>query len=665
MTTRMYNGPCKRGDLPRLLALGMLLLSLAPGASAWSKWEEYRVHVMLPVAEAVAQLEHHLEGQPNDATAWHVLATVHMAAYLRDCDAVTVSLPRDEGDERPFALTLPQIQLRTVAQRLPKVSLKRTDHLFDAIRAWARATKQAQVTPWAWVGLGWAFFEARDRIVVCSSLIQDPADHARQLGFKTYNESFWIPQALDAFRKAGIPSTPVPHWSTMAKRGPDLLYPSHPAPGDEASWYIVAILEAKSILSEPEQKELARRREVAQHFYGMEPLTPFGVRDPAHQPPELVEAFPTPPEALAASELLYRAYDASLVITPSRDAGLPDVCRPNKISLAQMRMPAVSELTAAYLENHHKSLELLDAALRESSFCAHLYYFEEAKDTRALGGMGRDLGPENTYVDFMRLLSIMALYELTSGDEEAWLGSLRRLGALAETLHDAIIGTSQIIRRLLWDRVVDAVELAVNEANLSPACLARVEALLRADDFRPGLRRGYEATLVLAQMPAPYGQPQSWMDEYAPSIAAIQRDLEKPFPDTFSSALRFEREEMGHVGGRTVLRMTETTARLRAARAALAVEQHRLKYGTLPERLEEISDEFRHAVLEDPFTGGPLRYLRSGDGFTVYSVGKDLHDDAAHVANRTRDLDIPFAVRMAKPELSYEQLDARNTRLGL
>jgi hypothetical protein len=643
------------GATPRLLALGMLLLSLAPVASAWSKWEEHREHVMLPVAEAVAQLEHHLEGQQNDATAWHVLAMVHMAAYLRDCDAVTVSLPRDEGDERPFALTLPQIQLRTVAQRLPEVSLKRRDHLLEAICAWDRATKQAQVTPWAWVGLGWAFFEARDRLAVCSSIVQDPDHHAQQMGFKTYNESFWIPQALDAFRKAGIPSTPVPHWSTMAKRGPDLLYPSHPAPGDEASWYIVAILEAKTILSEPEQKELARRRDVAQHFYGMAPLTPFGVRDLTHQLLEFVDAYPTSPEAVAASEELFRAYDEALVIAPSRDIGLPYVDHPAEISVARMRDPAVFKVAAAYLENHRKSLQLLDSALRASSV-----RIDPFRD------MSRgEIGLVYPYMHLEQLLLLKSLVESALDKGDAWLDTLHSLRKLAETLGDEPDLFAQLTRYRLWNSILDAIELVTTQSVLSRAQMAAAETLLHAENFRHGLSRGYEASLLILPLVPRHGPHQFSIEEVGPGIEAILTDLEKPFPDTFSSALRFEREDMRHVGGSAVLRMTETTARIRAARAALAVEQHRLKYGTLPERLEETADEFPPAILEDPFTGGPLRYLRSGDGFIVYSVGKDQMDDAAHRVNPVEDLDVVFTVRMAQPELSYEQIRTRYAWQGI
>ena len=43
--------------------------------------------------------------------------------------------------------------------------------------------------------------------------------------------------------------------------------------------------------------------------------------------------------------------------------------------------------------------------------------------------------------------------------------------------------------------------------------------------------------------------------------------------------------------------------------------------------LADLVPRFLAAVPTDPFNGAPLRYKRSEQGFIVYSIGPDGHDD--------------------------------------
>ena len=74
---------------------------------------------------------------------------------------------------------------------------------------------------------------------------------------------------------------------------------------------------------------------------------------------------------------------------------------------------------------------------------------------------------------------------------------------------------------------------------------------------------------------------------------------------------------------------TKSFARLRTARAAVAVEQYRLAKGLLPETLEDLTPEYLDAVPLDPFDGKPLRYKKLEKGYVVYSIGEDETDDGA------------------------------------
>jgi hypothetical protein len=68
-------------------------------------------------------------------------------------------------------------------------------------------------------------------------------------------------------------------------------------------------------------------------------------------------------------------------------------------------------------------------------------------------------------------------------------------------------------------------------------------------------------------------------------------------------------------------------ARARAAQVALVVEQYRRAEGDLPQNLGLLMPNRLQTVPDDPIAGKPLRYLRLGRGFVVYSVGQDGKDD--------------------------------------
>jgi hypothetical protein len=68
-------------------------------------------------------------------------------------------------------------------------------------------------------------------------------------------------------------------------------------------------------------------------------------------------------------------------------------------------------------------------------------------------------------------------------------------------------------------------------------------------------------------------------------------------------------------------------AQAQAARAAIAVMRHRLAHGVLPQTLADIDPAFWPEDMDDPFTGEPLHYRQTNNGFMVYSVGENGKDD--------------------------------------
>lgn len=78
-------------------------------------------------------------------------------------------------------------------------------------------------------------------------------------------------------------------------------------------------------------------------------------------------------------------------------------------------------------------------------------------------------------------------------------------------------------------------------------------------------------------------------------------------------------EGLGGVGFPFEKDLTQT-ARIRCAIAGLNAERERMRTGEWPGAIGE--------TLNDPFTGNPLKVLRTEGGFVVYSVGPDGEDNA-------------------------------------
>ena len=98
----------------------------------------------------------------------------------------------------------------------------------------------------------------------------------------------------------------------------------------------------------------------------------------------------------------------------------------------------------------------------------------------------------------------------------------------------------------------------------------------------------------------------------------------------------------------------ENCARFRVAQAALAIERYRLASGgDLPQRLNDLPPSLVPAPIEDPFDGYPLRYSRSGNGFVIYSLGKDRKDNGGESRRPeqawTDSYDISMRVQYGEP----------------
>ncbi|MBI2948796.1 MAG: hypothetical protein HYY23_14245 [Verrucomicrobia bacterium] len=105
---------------------------------------------------------------------------------------------------------------------------------------------------------------------------------------------------------------------------------------------------------------------------------------------------------------------------------------------------------------------------------------------------------------------------------------------------------------------------------------------------------------------------------------------------------------------RAITNHAEAVAVFRNTSASLAVERFRLKYGRMPESLDETVPGFLDQAPLDPFDGKPLRYKRLNPGYMIYSVGPDRKDNGGvtpQIPGRSlrstaqKPLDITFTVK--------------------
>jgi hypothetical protein len=129
--------------------------------------------------------------------------------------------------------------------------------------------------------------------------------------------------------------------------------------------------------------------------------------------------------------------------------------------------------------------------------------------------------------------------------------------------------------------------------------------------------------------------------------------LEQPYPKALDdlSALEASTDKLaaanayavfGNIRIRNLNRMAqddaEALAGLYVVRIGFGCRLYRLKFGTYPETLAELSAKLPEHFKElpaDPFTGKPFLYKRTADGCMVWSVGGNRNDDGG---DRKKDI---------------------------
>ena len=71
----------------------------------------------------------------------------------------------------------------------------------------------------------------------------------------------------------------------------------------------------------------------------------------------------------------------------------------------------------------------------------------------------------------------------------------------------------------------------------------------------------------------------------------------------------------------------ESRARLDVLRLAFAAELFRRKTGDYPRQLSKLKPDYVQTIPIDYFSDKPLQYVRPGQGFAIYSVGRNGKND--------------------------------------
>jgi hypothetical protein len=74
------------------------------------------------------------------------------------------------------------------------------------------------------------------------------------------------------------------------------------------------------------------------------------------------------------------------------------------------------------------------------------------------------------------------------------------------------------------------------------------------------------------------------------------------------------------------------------AQTVLMLRRYANEHETYPETLDSLVPDYLSTLPIDPFSGTPLEYSRTGNGFLLYSVGRNRTDDGGVITGRNRDI---------------------------
>jgi hypothetical protein len=322
-------------------------------------------------------------------------------------------------------------------------------------------------------------------------------------------------------------------------------------------------------------------------------------------------------------------------------------------------------LVTQYLADHQQALKLL----HKGAVIEHCRYPLDLSKGFALPFIGIRRGA--------RLLKLEAILDAENGKPEQAADSITSAFGLARSLSKEPFLISQLVRIACQELAVSTLERAVNRTEFSDEQLIELGGTLANAEDPCAMRRAFVGKrcegLSVFKMPSAQILQMAMVDRGSFRLGAIPIALYKfagladrgaiiyidlmsryieatklPAHERVEAAnavnTKFEETSGIHVIPRIIMPAfsrvaiidVRAAARLRTARAGLAVQRYRLAAGKLPDTLADLMPTYLDTVPKDPFDGKELRYKKLETGFVVYSIGKDGNDDGGKERPRKR-----------------------------
>jgi hypothetical protein len=252
-----------------------------------------------------------------------------------------------------------------------------------------------------------------------------------------------------------------------------------------------------------------------------------------------------------------------------------------------------------------------------------------------------------------RLLCSMAVLDAEKGQTSQSLRCIELAFKVAESLNQEPSVIGQITRQSRVIASSHALRAVIYNSDMNEYDLRHLYDVLSKIDLYPGLetaligdtaagitdfenllapmKSGLVPILPLFERNKTY-QNESYFIEYMNicidnahisyrEMHGKQIDFPKPPKDHLLSDL-----VMPTLGGIWGQRDT-ATAELNGSQIVLALKVYKSGYGTYPSSLGELCNKLGGRLPQDPFSGTNFIYINNGNGFILYSIGKNLVDD--------------------------------------
>ena len=206
---------------------------------------------------------------------------------------------------------------------------------------------------------------------------------------------------------------------------------------------------------------------------------------------------------------------------------------------------------------------------------------------------------------------------------QAVLGPLVDREASGESFSRAFVGQKLLVMANFAAQFLSPEKLQEFRKQLDAASPEQLQSIQKDFDSKFGTNSGSVKDVgnvkdrIISNLPK-YSQLTA--ESYDHLLAAHK----EPFPSRLKAV-----DLPGQSDGRAILNEAGALVHLRLAQTAVALERFRAANGSrYPNDLPELSPKFLASVPEDPFDGQPLRYAKSGNGYTLHSIGPTGASDA-------------------------------------